>query len=73
MNFTITRTFAGANQEWLTKDGSFKANPPEDQIQVFHQWEEALDAAVALQVKHDLATSKSPCTYSLNRPEVATA
>lgn len=67
MIFTITRSYSGIPAEWLTKDGSFKAQPTEDELKVFAQYDEALDATVGLQVKHDLTQIKSPCTYSLNR------
>jgi hypothetical protein len=71
MIFTITRTFSGAPTEWLLNDGNFKVKPKEEEIKVFDQYDKALDATVELQVKHDLAHIKSPCTYSLNRFEKA--
>jgi hypothetical protein len=74
MSYTITRTFTGAPTEWLILDGSFKAEPiDEKEIKVFDQFDQALDATVELQVKHDLAHVKSPCAYSLNRIEAIAA
>jgi hypothetical protein len=67
MIYTITRTMGDTAMATLTRSGEFIVNPKEDQIEAFTGFDAALEATVALQVKHDLKPIKSPCTYSLNR------
>jgi hypothetical protein len=67
MIYTITRTLQGTATTTLSRGGEFVLNPLEADVAVFKIFDEALTQVVGLQVKHDLAIVKSPCTYALNR------